>query len=85
MAGALEVLDDLGSTLGDVAGNVINAAGAVASAKVAAAAQAAVTPDKTPVGGTSPIQTAQLGLTIDSNMILLLLIGASLIYFLAEN
>lgn len=58
MAGALDVLDTLSAKFGDVATAAVNAAGAVASAKVAAEQARAVQGDQSPVDSTSPLQTA---------------------------
>lgn len=69
--GAFDWLDTLTSQIGDVAGRAIDAAGTVATAKIDAAAKSAVTPDTTPVGGTSPIQTARPGIVIAPDMLLL--------------
>lgn len=64
MAGAWDWLDTATSSLGEVAGNAINAAGAVATAKVNAEAARAVRADTTPVPATSPLQTAMPGVNV---------------------
>lgn len=64
MAGAWDWLDTATSSLGEVAGNAVNAAGAYATAKVNAEAARAVRADTTPVPATSPLQTAMPGVTV---------------------
>lgn len=60
MSGAFEWLDTLTSQIGDVAGKAVTAAGAVASAKIAAEQTRATAADTTPPPSTSPTQTAKL-------------------------
>lgn len=79
MAGAMDWLDNLTSTIGDVAGRAVDAAGNVATARIDAEARRAVTPDQTPVPATSPIQTARPGITIDSETITMLVGFAAVI------
>lgn len=56
MAGAFDWLDSLVNQVGTVAGKAVDAA-----ANIASNATAGATADKTPVGGTSPLQTAVAG------------------------
>ena len=65
MAGAFDFLDTLTSQLGDVAGRAVDAAGAVATAKIDAEQRRATIPDQTPVGATSPLQTARPGFAVN--------------------
>ncbi len=71
MAGAFDWLDTLTSQIGDVAGRAVDAAGAVASAKIEAEQRRAVVGDVSPVPATSPLQTAQPGIVIPTELILL--------------
>lgn len=64
MAGALDWLDTLTQTVGDVAGRAVDAAGKVATARIDLEAKRATIADQTPVGGTSPLQTARPGMSI---------------------
>lgn len=65
MAGAFDWLDTLSSQIGDVAGRAVDAAGAVASAKIDAEQRRAVIGDQSPVPATSPIQTARPGIVVN--------------------
>lgn len=58
MAGAFDWLDTLSSSIGEIGGKAVDAAGNVASAKIAAEAAKATRADTTPVPATSPLQTA---------------------------
>jgi len=71
MAGAFDWLDTLTSQIGDVAGRAVDAAGAVASAKIEAEQRRATVGDTSPVPATSPLQTAQPGIVIPTELILL--------------
>jgi len=73
MAGAFDWLDTLAQQTGDVLGRAVDAAGQVATAKIDAAAKAAVVPDQSAVGATSPLQTARPGVVISPDMMLLAL------------
>lgn len=59
MAGAFDWLDTLSSSLGDIGGAAVNAAGSVATAKINAEATRATRADTTPVPATSALQTAR--------------------------
>lgn len=65
MAGAFEWLDNLTSRTSEVLGKAVDAAGAVATAKIEAEARRAVAPDQTPVEATSPLQTASAGFGVN--------------------
>lgn len=65
MAGAFDWLDTLSSQIGDVAGRAVDAAGAVATAKIEAEQRRATIGDTSPVPATSPIQTAMPGIVIN--------------------
>jgi hypothetical protein len=87
MAGAFDWLDTLAQQTGDVLGRAVDAAGAVATAKIDAAAAASVAGDKTPVGGTSPLQTAQPGFVIDPQWLVIgaVGLGVGLLVYLARR
>lgn len=65
MAGAFDWLDTLTSQIGDVAGRAVDAAGAVATAKIEAEQRRATIADTSPVPSTSPIQTARPGMVLN--------------------
>jgi len=69
VAGALDFLDTLTSQLGDVAGRAVDAAGAVATAKIEQEQQRAVIGDTSAVPYTSPLQTAQAGFVVTPMML----------------
>lgn len=71
MAGAFDWLDTLTLQAGQVLGKAVDAAGTVATAKIDAAARAAVAGDQSPVPATSPIQTATPGIVINPTMLAL--------------
>lgn len=57
MAGAFDWLDTLAASVGTIGGKAVDAAANLATVKATAGATA----DATPVGGTSPLQTAVAG------------------------
>jgi len=65
MSGAFDWLDNLSSQAGQVLGKAVDAAGAVATAKIEAEKQRALKPDQTPVPATSPLQTASPGFGVN--------------------
>lgn len=65
MADSLDWLDTLSSTLGNVAGQAVQAAGNVATAQLQQAQYRATLPDQSAVPATSPLQTAGTGITIN--------------------
>jgi hypothetical protein len=71
MAGVFEWLDTLSTQAGQVLGKAVDAAGAVATAKIEREAERSVIGDTSPVPATSPIQTAQPGIVIDPQWVVI--------------
>jgi hypothetical protein len=65
MAGAFDWLDTLTTQAGTVFGKAVDAAGAVATAKIDAEQRRAVIGDTSPVPATSPLQTARPGIVVN--------------------
>lgn len=79
MAGAFDWLDTLTQQTGDVLGRAVEAAGAVATAKIEAEQRRATIGDTTPAAATSPIQTARPGFVVEPQMALMLGIGVAVV------